>query len=144
MIWYQLRSGAEPGGLRGQLPPLLEKKILEVGILWTILWYFTLTKKKTSHLAFNTKKVGKKIFSHIPNHITFSPNILFLLVLSHHICLHPFYCSFFSKEIVFSLIFTTLFLWNNDMNTINFTNWRFINHKKKIKKKFKHLCIIFF
>ena len=91
-------------------------------------------KKKTLTLihvqTLNTKKVGKKIFSHIPNHITFSPNLLFLLVLSHHLRLHPFYCFFFFSIIVFSLLFTTLFLWSNAMNTINFTNWCIINHKK--------------
>ena len=57
----------------------------------------------------NTKKVGKKIFSNIPNHITFSPNLLFLLVLSYHDVFTYFIVPFFSI-IIFSLLFTALFL----------------------------------
>ena len=83
-------------------------------------------KKKTPTLihvqTLNVKKVGKQIFSHIPNHITSSRNLLFLLVLSHHIRLPPFHYSFFLSIIIFSLLFTTLFLWSNAMNTTNFTN----------------------
>ena len=126
MIWYQLRSGVEPEGLRGAIAPRsLKKNPLSRYIMkYSFFLYFNQKKKKKLPLSLWHQESRKKNFSHIPNHITFSPNILFLLVLSHH----PFYCSFFSKEIVFSLIFTTLFLWNNDMNTINFTNWRFINH----------------
>ena len=53
------RGGAR--GLRGQLP-------LAPWILWTILRYFTLIKKKKTltliHVqTLNTKKVGKQIFS---------------------------------------------------------------------------------
>ena len=91
-------------------------------------------KKKTPTLihvqTLNAKKVGKRIFSHIPNHITSSRNLLFLLVLSHHVRRPPFHYSFFLSIIIFSLLFTTLFLWSNAMNTTNFTNWCVINHKK--------------
>ena len=73
--------------------------------------------------------------------ITFSPNLPFLLVLSHHVRLHPFSLFLFFSIIIFSLLFTTLFLWNNAMNTTNFTNWCVINHKKN---SFKHLFIILF
>ena len=136
-LWISSWVGAEPGGSRGEIAPLaLWKKVIEVGILWTILWYFTLIKKKKKtptliHVqTLNAKKVGKQIFSHIPNHITSSRNLLFLLVLSHHVRLPPFHYSFFLSIIIFSLLFTTLFLWSNAMNTTNFTNWCVINHKK--------------
>ena len=37
---------------------------------------------------------------------------------------------FFFSIIIFNLLFTTLFLWSNAMNTTNFTNWWVINLKK--------------
>ena len=36
----------------------------------------------------------------------------------------------FFSIIIFSLLFITIFLWNNIMNNTKFTNWRVINHKK--------------
>ena len=130
MIWYQLRSRAEPGGSRGAVAPASWKKnprsryIMNYSV---ILWP---KKKKNSHLAFNTKKVGKKNF--LPNtksYHFFTKYTILISFISQHTS-SSILLFLFSKEIVFSLLFTTLFLWNNDMNIINFTNWRFINHKK--------------
>ena len=42
----------------------------------------------------------------------------------------PILLFLFFSIIIFSLLFTTLFFWNNAMNTTNFTNWHVINHKK--------------
>ena len=71
-------------------------------------------KKKTPTLIYvqtlNTKKVGKKIFSHISNHITFSPNLLLLLVLSHYVHLHPFHCSIFFLNHYFQFTIHNTFL----------------------------------
>ena len=36
----------------------------------------------------------------------------------------------FFSIIIFSLLFITIFLWNNIMNNTKFTNWHVINHKK--------------
>ena len=111
-IPYHTSKGGPRGVKRGRLPPrLLEKKSLKQ-VYYELFFVLCPNKKKTPTLihvqTLNTKKVGKKIFSNIPNHITFSPNILFILVLSHHICLHPFYCSFFQKKL-FSIYYSQHF-----------------------------------
>ena len=52
LISTQGWSRGPPGGGVFAVAPVSFKKIIEIGIIWTILCYFTLTKKKDYH--FNT------------------------------------------------------------------------------------------
>ena len=114
-LWISSWVGAEPGGSRGEIAPLaLWKKVIEVGILWTILWYFTLIKKKKKtptliHVqTFNTKKVGKKnLLPRIKSyHFCTKFTILISFILPPR--LHPFHRSFFSQPL-FSVYYSQHF-----------------------------------
>ena len=56
----------------------------------------------------NTKKVGKKNLLPRTKSYHFFTNLLFSLVLSHHVRLQPFHCSFFSRSL-FSVYCSQLF-----------------------------------
>ena len=103
-------------------------------------------KKKTLTLIYvqtlNTKKVGKKIFSHISNHITFSPNLLLLLVLSHYIHLHPFHCSIFFSQSLFSVYYSQHFSCGSMLWILQILQIDVLSIIKK--NSFKHLFIILF
>ena len=128
LIYNDMISITIKGGARGvegaSCPPLLEKKNPQSRYImnYSLILYFDQKKKKTSHLALNTKKVGKKNFlPHTKSYHFFTKYTILISFISPHTS-SSILLFLFSKEIVFSLLFTTLFLWNNDMNIINFTN----------------------
>ena len=114
-IQNQLGARAEPGGLRGvNCPPwLLEKYPWNRYIMnYSLILY--LDKKKTPILihvqTLNTKKIGKKILLPCTKSYHFFSKFTILISFISLLMASPILLFLFFSIIVFSLLFTTLFL----------------------------------